>query len=136
MNDTDIDRSMDIVEDALWTLPLSPVPGPLKSRVMRRVRSLSAAPKFAFPWLEGAISLMLSTLLTGVSYLLLSLPPVTLLRLFQSVRLFFILPSNRPILFAALTGAGMLVLCFASAVRIFLPQRRAATPLRVRFPRA
>lgn len=29
MNHSDIDRSMDIVEDALRTYPLAPAPGPL-----------------------------------------------------------------------------------------------------------
>jgi hypothetical protein len=136
MNAAGFDRSIDIVEDALRTLPLRPVPGRLQPRVMRRVRSLPAAPRFAFPWLEGAISLMLSTLLTGTSYLLLSIPPGALIRLIQSVRLFFILPANRPILFAMATGTGMLMLCFASAVRIFLPLRRGSHPLRFRWHRS
>jgi hypothetical protein len=133
MNDTDINRSMEIIEDALRTLPLEPVPGLLRSRVMYRVRSLSAAPKFVFPWLEAAISLMLSTLVTSVSYLLLSLSPVAVMRLVQSVRLFLILPANRPVIFAGLSGLAILVLCLFSAVRIFLPVHRApARMLRIR----
>ncbi len=133
MNDTDINRSMEIVEDALRTLPLEPAPGLLRSRVMRRVRGLSAAPRFVFPWLEAAISLMLSTLLTSVSYLFLSLSPVTMMRLVQSVRLFLILPANRPVIFAGLSGLGILILCMFFAVRIFLPVHRApARTLRLR----
>jgi hypothetical protein len=79
MTQSDFDRSMVIVEDALRTMPLTPAPAAIRSGVMVRVRALSAAPKFEFPWLEGAISLMLSTLLTGVVSLFLGLPPTTCL---------------------------------------------------------
>src|SRR4030042_1124730 len=107
MNPSEFERSMVIVEDALQTLPLAPAPKTLRSGVMRRVRLLSAAPKFEFPWLEAGISLMLSTLLTGVAYLLLGLSPVTLMRLQQSLRIFFFLPANRPLIVGAVAGMGM-----------------------------
>jgi hypothetical protein len=125
MNDHDVNRSMEIVEDALRTLPLEPVSGRLRSRVMQRVRGLSTAPRFTFPWLEGAISLMLATLLTSTSYLFLSLSPVTWLRLGQSARYFLIHPANRPVLFAGAVGLGMLVLCLFFAVRLLQPVHRA-----------
>lgn len=124
MNPSDIDRSMASVEDALRTVPLAPVPATLKPGVMRRVRSLSAAPKFAFPWLEAAISLMLSTLLTGISTLMLGLPPATLLRLQQSIRLFFVLPANRPLVAGTIIGMGMLAVCLALSMRLFLMRKR------------
>jgi hypothetical protein len=119
MNPTDIDRSLEIVEDALRSAPLAPVPGTLRSGVMRRVQSLSAAPKFAFPWLEAAISLMLSTLLTGVATLVLELPPAALLRLQQAFRFFFLLPANRPLIAGTMIGAAMLVLCLLLSAWIF-----------------
>ena len=60
-----------MVEDALRSLPAAPVPAELRSRVMRGCATLSAAPKFAFPWLEAAISLMVSTLMTAMGSLIL-----------------------------------------------------------------
>jgi hypothetical protein len=125
MTQSDFDRSMVIVEDALRTMPLTPAPAAIRSGVMVRVRALSAAPKFEFPWLEGAISLMLSTLLTGVVSLFLGLPPTTLQRLQHSVRFFFILPANRPLIAAAVIGLGMLAVCLLCAVQILRQGRRA-----------
>jgi hypothetical protein len=130
MNPYDSDRLMLTVEDALRTMPVAPAPAALQSRVMRSVRSLSAAPKFVFPWLEAAISLMLSTLLAGVSSLLLGLPPATLVRLQQTLRYFFIVPSNRPVIAAAVIGMGMLIVCLFFAVRILRPGRRTPVILR------
>jgi hypothetical protein len=126
MNPSDTDRSMVLVEDALRSVPLAPVPGTLRSGVMRRVRLLSAAPKFAFPWLEAAISLMLSTLLTGAATLVLGLPAATLLRLQQTLRLFFRLPANRPLIAGVLIGVGMLAVCLVLSARIFLIRNRRA----------
>jgi len=125
MNHSDIDRSMDIVEDALRTYPLAPAPGPLKSRIMRRVRSLSTAPPFVFPWLEAALSLMLSTLLTSVAYLLMGTSPATMLRLQQAVRFFFVLPAYRPMMVATVAGLGMLSVCLILTLRLFRQPRRA-----------
>ena len=124
MNNSDIDRSMANVEDALRTVPLAPAPMTLRPGVMRRVRSLSTAPKFVFPWLEAAISLMLSTLLTGIATLVLGLPPVTLLRLQQAIRFFFLLPANRPLVAGTAVGMGMLVVCLVLSVRIFLLRKK------------
>ena len=123
------DRMMTAVEDALRTMPEAPAPAALRSRVMRGVRALSA-PKFVFPWLEAAISLMLSTLLTGVGTLLVGLPPTTLVRLQQTLRHFFLVPANRPFLAASLIGMVMLVGCLFFAVRLFLPGRRSPGVMR------
>jgi signal transduction histidine kinase len=125
MNPADTDRMMGMVEDALGSMPAAPVPAALRSRVMRRVRALSAAPKFAFPWLEAAISLMVSTLVAGMGSLLVGLPPATLQRLIQSVRLFFLLPVHRPLIAAAAAGMGMLAVCLILSARFFLPKNRA-----------
>jgi hypothetical protein len=123
-------RSMEIVEDALRTLPPAPVPGTLRSRVMFRVRLLAGAPKFAFPWLEAAFSLMMSTLLTGLTYVVLGLPPSAWMRLTHSIRHFFILPANQPIIIAALAVAGILALCVLSAARLFVIPLRMPAPHR------
>jgi hypothetical protein len=125
MNPTDADRLMMTVEDALRTMPEAPAPAALRSRVMRSVRSLSAAPKFAFPWLEAAISLMLSTMMAFMGSLILELSPTTLVRLQQTLRYFFLAPSNRPFIAAAVIGIGMLVACLFFALRILRPGRRA-----------
>jgi hypothetical protein len=130
MNPSDTDRLMLTVEDALRTMPVAPAPAALQSRVMHSVRTLSAAPKFVFPWLEAAISLMLSTLLAGVSSLLLGLPPATLVRLQQTLRYFFLVPANRPVIAAAVIGMGMLIVCLFFAVRILRPGRRTPVILR------
>ncbi|MBN2084439.1 MAG: hypothetical protein JW748_04380 [Anaerolineales bacterium] len=130
MNPSEADRWMTAVEDALRTMPEAPAPAALRSRVMRGVRALSAPPKFVFPWLEAAISLMLSTLLTGVGALLVGLPPTELVRLQQTLRYFFLVPANRPFLAASVIGLGMLVACLFFAVRILLPGRRAPAVVR------
>jgi hypothetical protein len=125
MNHSEFDRTTAVVEDALRTLPLTPVPATLRSRVMRRVRKSAAAPTFAFPWLEGAISLMLATLLTGAAYLLLGVRPATMFLLTQSVRLFFLNPANRPVLLAAVPMAGMLAGCCLLTAWVLRPRKRA-----------
>jgi hypothetical protein len=119
------DRSSAVVEDALRSMPLTPVPRTLRARVMRRVRS-SAAPHFVFPWLEGALSLMLSALLTVLAYLLISVDPVTVIRLEQNVRLFLLFPANRAALAAAVPMLGMLGLFLLLTVRLVRPRHRAA----------
>jgi hypothetical protein len=119
------DRSSAVVEDALRSMPLAPVPRTLRARVMRRVRS-SAAPHFVFPWLEGALSLMLSALLTVLAYLLISVDPVTVIRLEQNVRLFLLFPANRAALAAAVPMLGMLGLFLLLTVRLVRPRHRAA----------
>jgi hypothetical protein len=124
MNPAETNRRMEFVEDALGSMPELPVPAGLRFRVMRSVRTLSAAPKFAFPWLEAALSLMVSTLMAGMGTLLLGLPLVTLQRLYQIVRLFFILPANRPLITAAAVGMGMLAVCLLLGAGIFLPKKR------------
>ena len=96
----------------------------LKTRVMRRVRSLSTAPPFVFPWLEAALSLMLSTLLTSVAYLLMGISPATMLRLQQAVRFFFVLPAYRPMMVATVAGLGMLSVCLILTLRLFRQPRR------------
>jgi hypothetical protein len=130
MNPSDNDRLMIAVEDALRTMPEAPVPAALRLRVMRGVRTLTAAPKFVFPWLEAAISLMLSTLVAGAGSLLLGLSPTTLARLEQTLRYFFLVPSNRPYIAAFVIGLGMVAACLFFAVRILLPGRRAPLALR------
>jgi hypothetical protein len=129
MNPNDVDRTMGIVEDALRTMPLSPVPSALRTRVMKIIRSRGAAPKFDFPWLEAAISLMLSTLLTGMMSLLLSLPPSVLLRAQQAVQVFFLQPANRPLIAAAVVGTVMLAICFFLSARLFLRRTSAGGKL-------
>ena len=130
MNPSNADRLMMTVEDALRTMPEAPAPGALRSRVMRGVRTLTAAPKFVFPWLEAAISLMLSTLMSFAGSMLLGLPPTTLVRLQQTLRYFFLVPSNRPIIAGGVIGIGMLVVCLFFAVRILRPGHRAPAVLR------
>jgi hypothetical protein len=130
MNPSGTDRLMLSVEDALRTMPVVPAPAGLRSRVMRSVRTLSAAPKFAFPWLDAAISLMLSTLMAFMGSLILELPPTTIVRLQQTLRYFFIVPTNRPFIAAGVIGIGMLVVCLIFAVRILRPGRRTPVILR------
>jgi hypothetical protein len=112
-------RSMDIVEDALRTYPLAPVPASLKIRVMNGVRPASSFPRFTFPWLEAAISLMCSTLLTAVVTLLLKIPPPAAVRLENSVRLLLLQPGSRSIVLAAPFSVILAALCLALAVRLF-----------------
>jgi hypothetical protein len=130
MNPSDTNRLMLTVEDALRTMPVAPAPAALRSRVMRRVRSQMGVPKFAFPWLEAAISLMLSTMIAFIGSLILELPPATLVRLQQMARYFFLIPANRPVIAAAGIGMGMLVVCLIFAVRILRPGRRTSGILR------
>jgi hypothetical protein len=125
MNDSENRRPMDIVEDALRTYPLAPVPAALKTRVMTRVRPGVIVPRFAFPWLGTAISLMASTLLTAVVTLLLEIPPATAIRLEQSARIFLLQPGSRSILLAAAIWVIPAILCLGLAMRLFRsPLRR------------
>jgi hypothetical protein len=125
MNDSENHRPMDIVEDALRTYPLAPVPAALKTRVMTQVRLHAIVPRFAFPWLGTAISLMASTLLTAVAALVLGIPSSTVMRLEQSVRIFLLQPGSRSILLAAAIWVIPAILCLGLAMRLFRsPLRR------------
>jgi hypothetical protein len=126
MNDSAYDRSTAIIEDALRTIPPAPVPRSLRIRVMQRVRS-TATPRFVFPWLEGAVGLMFSALLTVSAYLLIGLNPYMVIRWEQTVRTFFLVPTNRPVLAAAVPMVAMLAVCMLLAVWIFRPRHRAGT---------
>jgi hypothetical protein len=124
MNRTAVDPELGIIEDALRTMPSVPVPAALQSRVMQRVRAPSATARFTFPWLEAAISLMLSTVLTGAYYMMMGIPQTAVLRLEQNARLLFLLPGYRPVIAAGLAGLGLLAVCLLLTVRLFLPLRR------------
>jgi hypothetical protein len=130
MNVSDFDRSMGIVEDALQSYPQASAPASLRPRIMRRVRRLAAAPRFAFPWLETAISLMVSTMVTGLLTCLVGIPPSAFWVLRQNLRLFLALPASRPILAAAAAGLAMLFLCVLVSAGLFRKTRRmpAARP--------
>ena len=119
MNGSDIDHPMDLVEDALRTYPLAPVPASLKTRVMNKVRPAPIVPRFTLPWLETAISLMCSTLLTVVVTLVLKIPPATVLRLENSVRIFLLQPGSRSIVLAAPVTVILAGACLLIAVRLF-----------------
>jgi hypothetical protein len=119
MNDSGIHPSMDVVEDALRTYPLAPVPADLKARVMARVQPGAFLPRFAFPWLETAIGLMFSTLLTIVVTLLMEIPPAAAMRLENSVRFYFLQPAFRSMVVAAPTSAMLAILCLILAVLLF-----------------
>ena len=95
------------------------MPASLKSRVMNRIQPQSFVPRFTFPWLETAISLMFSTLLTVVVTLLLEIPPAAAVRLQNSVRIFLLQPVSRSIVQAAPTSAILAALCLVLAVRLF-----------------
>lgn len=118
-------RSMEILEDALRTYPLQPVPASLKTRVMNRIRPQSFVPRFTFPWLGTAISLMVSTLLTVVVTLLLQIPLAAAVRLQNSVRIFLHQPGSRSIIQAAPTSAILAAMCLVLAVMLF---RKPFTP--------
>lgn len=119
MNGSGIDHPMDLVEDALRTYPLAPVPATLKTRVMIGVRPASIVPRFAFPWLETAISLMCSTLLTVMVTLLMNISPAMAVRLENSARLFLLQPGSRSIVLAAPVSVILAGVCLALAVRLF-----------------
>jgi hypothetical protein len=119
----DADR-MAAVEDALRTMPPVPAPPALRAKILRRVR----APKFVFPWLEASVSLMVSTLLTGCVYLALAVPPASVLCAVQSVRLFFLLPANRPYIAAAMPGLAMLAVCGLLAIVVLRPRGGVRRP--------
>jgi len=119
MNCTDDHPAMDVIEDALRTYPLEPVPASLKTRVMNRIRPQTFVPRFTFPWLETAIGLMFSTLLTVAATLLLEIPPAAAARLQNSVRIFLLQPGSRSIVQAASTSAILAVLCLVLAVWLF-----------------
>jgi hypothetical protein len=119
MNDSLDRRSVNIVEDALRTYPLAPVPASLKIRVMNGLRPASIAPRFTFPWLDAAISLMCSTLLAVVVTLLLEIPPATVVRLENSARLFLLQPGSRSIVLATAASVVLSGVCLALAGRLF-----------------
>jgi hypothetical protein len=118
-------RSAEILEDALMTYPLEPVPASLKTRIMNRIRPQSFVPRFTFPWLEIAISLMVSTLLTVVVTLLLEIPPAAAVHLQNSVRIFLLRPGSRSIAQAASMSAILAAMCLVLAVRLF---QKPSTP--------
>jgi hypothetical protein len=119
MNGSDVDRSMNIVEDALRSYPLAPAPAALKTRVMNKIRPTSIVPRFTLPWLEAAIGLMCSTLLTAVVSLLLNIPPATAVRVENFARLFFLQPVSRSIVLAMGISVILSGMCLMLAMRLF-----------------
>ncbi len=119
MSESDYHHTTDTVEDALTTYPLAPVPASLQTRVMIWVRPAMVVPRFAFPWLEIAIGLMCSTLLTMAVTLLLEIPPMAVVHLETSVRIFLLQPGSRSIVLAAVSSAVLSSVCFVLALSLF-----------------
>jgi hypothetical protein len=113
------DRRMDLIEDALRSYPLAPVPEALRARVMRQIRPAASLPGFVFPWLEVAISLMCSTMLTAILSVLVSIPPATVTRLEESARIFLHQPASRSIFPVVATMAILSAICLLLALRLF-----------------
>jgi len=86
---------------------------------MNRIRPQSFVPRFTFPWLETAISLMISTLLTVVVTLLLEIPPAAAVRLQNSVRIFLLQPGSRSIVQATPMSAILAAMCLVLALMLF-----------------
>jgi hypothetical protein len=130
MNGSDDRRPVDVIEDALRTYPLAPVPASLKTRVMNGVWPASIDPRFTFPWLEAAISLTCSILLTAVLSLLLNIPPAAAVRMENITRLFLLQPASRSILLAVGTSMILTAACLMAAVRLFETPFSARTSAR------
>jgi hypothetical protein len=119
MNDSDYHRTTELVEDALKTYPLAPVPASLQTRVMIRVRPAAIVPRFSFPWLETAIGLICSTLLTMAVTLLLEIPPVAASHLENSVRIFLLQPGLQSVVLAVASSVALSCVCFVLALNLF-----------------
>jgi hypothetical protein len=126
MNRSDAERQTAAVEDALRSMPLRPVPATLRIRIMRQVRSSPRAPGFVLPWLEGALSLLLSMMAASMVYAMMTLQPVFRIRLEQSIRLFLQFPANRAFLAAAVPALGLMAVCLLTTALLFRPRRRSA----------
>ena len=69
-----------LIEDALHTVPLAPLPADLASAVISRIRT-SPAPRFRLTWADGALSLVLTLSLLAVWIGLQALPALVVVQL-------------------------------------------------------
>lgn len=123
MTDHKKDRRLDAVEDSLQTLPLATAPVQLRTRVMQRVRSIQRVPPFAFPWLEAALSLLATSMVTVIVSLLLNLSPVTVQLFVQNLRRLFLGSAQAPLAAAILLGLGLMVFFIVVAAFLFADPR-------------
>ncbi len=119
MNDMEGRRVFDPVEDALRTYPLSPVPNSLRTRVMGRIQPATIAPRFTFPWLEAAISIVCTTLLTALVSLVLAVPPAAAMRWENTARIFLLQPGSRSIVLAGASSLALSCACLILALNLF-----------------
>ena len=119
MNGIDSRHVYDPVEDALRTYPLSPVPDSLKTRVMGKIRPAVIAPRFNFPWLEAAISMVCTTLLTALVSLLLAVPPAVAMQWENAARIFLLHPGSRAIVLAAASSVALSCVCLVLTLNLF-----------------
>ena len=116
-------RALDVIDDALQSFPLAPVPGRLQARVMRNVQAHPRQPAFAFPWLEGSLGLLAAVMLTVLSYLLLAISPISMRLLQQEVGRFLFTSVYGTITLAAVAGFGLTLVFAALAAVIFAASR-------------
>jgi hypothetical protein len=126
---TDKQEPNDVIEEALQTYPLAPVPGGLKTRVMRNVRTLPQRPVFVFPWLEASLSLLAAVMLTTAGFFVSSISPVGLRLFAQNLRQLLAGAGGAP-LAAALGGLALTGICIAGATVLFASQRPRKVMLR------
>ncbi len=81
-------ESLDLVDDALYRLPLAPVPPELAADVLAQVRRLPrhGAPRLKLSWLDYALGLFVMGMGTLLALAVASLPAVWLMESEQLVR--------------------------------------------------
>jgi hypothetical protein len=67
-----------MIEDALHTYPVSPLPRDLTSEVMSRIRTMPAPPAFRLTWNDFILAFILSVCIAAMWFSVNHLPPLLL----------------------------------------------------------
>jgi hypothetical protein len=109
----------EVIEDALHTYPLSPMPPTLAPGVMARVRALAPLPRFRLSWVDGLVSLFIAGMI-GLTVLLWQLLPPQLALQTRLQFMHLLQRVNVTVLQGALLGgAALAMLAVLIAVVVF-----------------
>ncbi|HEX2993196.1 MAG TPA: hypothetical protein VHP14_00130 [Anaerolineales bacterium] len=78
-----------LIEDALRTYPLAPMPRDITADVMRRIQAVPASPLFRITWSDVVLSFVIALCIGAVWFGLEHLPPLMVARLRMESILFY-----------------------------------------------
>jgi hypothetical protein len=116
----------EIIEDALYTYPLSPAPPTLAPGVMARVRALAPLPRFRLSWVDGLVSLFIAGMI-GLMVLLWQLLPPQLALQTRLQFLYLLQRVNVTVLQGALLGGAALAVLAVLIAAVVFGRARAST---------